>query len=350
MYKVSIIMPIYNNEETLRPVIEAILNQTVSGFELILINDGSTDASTQICEEYAKKEPLLIEVIHQARTGFAQARNRGLNRARGAYIYFADAQTILGRRMLESNLQLIEEQNAELVVFGFNRKEENTQVMIEHIPKLPFLLSKERFRNHFRNFHYFFPYELCNKLFEMKYLRKHGIKFGEHSLKEKYFFNLDVYQNLSRVVFNRKVFCQKWIVDNNKTQQYQENLLEKNLELIKQFKKMLTAWGLIEEYSDLVMKEYLNLLESEVLNYMNPPSQLSNKELETRIGHLLNNPQILVILNEEKNITPQNFYEKALWNYFRNRNTRGIIRIIRRKNQTNKITSNIKDKLRQWFN
>lgn len=74
MYSVSIIMPIYNNEKTLKRAIDSILNQSIYGFELILINDGSTDGSASICDEYAKKEPLLIEVIHQKHTSVGRAK------------------------------------------------------------------------------------------------------------------------------------------------------------------------------------------------------------------------------------------------------------------------------------
>ena len=74
MYSVSIIMPIFNNEKTLENSIQSILKQTLYDFELILINDGSTDASAQICNKYEKLEPLFIEVVHQEKKG---NRNNG---------------------------------------------------------------------------------------------------------------------------------------------------------------------------------------------------------------------------------------------------------------------------------
>lgn len=72
MYTVSVIMPVFNNEKTLRKSIESILNQTIYDFELILINDGSTDTSAQICDEYEKLEPLFVEVVHQKEMALAQ--------------------------------------------------------------------------------------------------------------------------------------------------------------------------------------------------------------------------------------------------------------------------------------
>lgn len=119
------------------------LEQSIFDFELLLINDGSTDSSTQICMEYEKREPLLVEVIYRNQLGFANARNIGLSHARGAYIYFADARNLLAPRMLESNLKLAEEQNAELVVFGFSQVNESSRKAVQHIPKLPFYYQRK---------------------------------------------------------------------------------------------------------------------------------------------------------------------------------------------------------------
>lgn len=89
--------------------------------------------------------------------------------------------------MLESDLKVAEEQNAELVVFSFSQTDEKFQETTQHISKPPFLLSKQGFKNHFRNFYYFPSYELCNKLFKVQYLRKNRVRFREYSLKEKLF-------------------------------------------------------------------------------------------------------------------------------------------------------------------
>ena len=87
--KVSIIVPVYNVEQYLPRCINSILNQSFSSFELILINDGSTDKSGDICNEYEKKDSR-INVIHQENKGVSHARNRGLDLATGDYIGFVD--------------------------------------------------------------------------------------------------------------------------------------------------------------------------------------------------------------------------------------------------------------------
>lgn len=87
---VSIIVPIYNAEKTLRRCIDSILSQTFSDWELLMIDDGSTDQSGTICDQYAIKDKR-IKVFHKKNGGVSSARNLGLDNARGEWITFVDA-------------------------------------------------------------------------------------------------------------------------------------------------------------------------------------------------------------------------------------------------------------------
>lgn len=88
--KVSIIIPIYNKEETLERCFESVLNQQYKNIEVIVINDGSTDNSKRVCEEYAKRDNRF-RVISQKNGGVSRARNAGISRASGDYLFFLDA-------------------------------------------------------------------------------------------------------------------------------------------------------------------------------------------------------------------------------------------------------------------
>ena len=97
---ISIIVPIYNAEEYLPTCIESILNQTYKYFEILLIDDGSTDDSGRICDEYAKRDNRCI-AIHQQNKGVYNARNTGLSHAIGEYISFVDSDDYIHPQMLE---------------------------------------------------------------------------------------------------------------------------------------------------------------------------------------------------------------------------------------------------------
>lgn len=98
MVELSVIVPVYNSQNYLRKCVESILNQTFKNLELILVNDGSSDQSAEICDEYQDKDKR-VKVIHKQNEGVSSARNAGLEVARGAFIAFVDADDYI-----ESNL------------------------------------------------------------------------------------------------------------------------------------------------------------------------------------------------------------------------------------------------------
>lgn len=98
---ISIIVPIYNVEDYLEDCLDSILNSSYKDYELILIDDGSTDGSGLICDNYQERDSR-ITVIHTDNNGISAARNTGLDRAKGDYISFIDGDDIIHPRMLET--------------------------------------------------------------------------------------------------------------------------------------------------------------------------------------------------------------------------------------------------------
>lgn len=111
---ISIIVPVYNVKPYLRSCLDSILSQSIADWELILVDDGSTDGSGEICEEYGSKD-VRISVLHQENSGPAKARNQGLSHARGEFIAFVDSDDLLHCQYLESLLQVLQEQDADVV-------------------------------------------------------------------------------------------------------------------------------------------------------------------------------------------------------------------------------------------
>ena len=102
MPKLSIIVPVYNVDKYLERCIRSILNQTYENFEIILVNDGSTDNSGIICENYSKVDSR-IRVIHKKNEGVSSARNIGVDNAKGKYIGFIDPDDYINKYMYEKN-------------------------------------------------------------------------------------------------------------------------------------------------------------------------------------------------------------------------------------------------------
>src|SRR5699024_165398 len=103
MLKLSIIVPIYNSEKRLGRCLNSIINQSYKNIEIILVNDGSTDTSLEICNEFKKKDSR-VKVINKENEGVALARNDGLLVATGDYIAFVDSDDYLDLTMYENLL------------------------------------------------------------------------------------------------------------------------------------------------------------------------------------------------------------------------------------------------------
>ena len=114
---VSIIVPVYNVEQYLRRCIESILSQTYHNFELILVDDGSTDSSGAICDEYALADER-IHVIHKPNGGVSSARNAGIDTAKGEYILFVDSDDRVEPQHISNMIPSADE---DLVRAGFKR-------------------------------------------------------------------------------------------------------------------------------------------------------------------------------------------------------------------------------------
>ena len=111
---ISIIIPVYNVEKYLRVCLDSVINQSYSDFEVILVDDGSTDSSPSICDEYCSNDSRF-QVIHQENMGLASARNTGIIAAKGEYLYFIDSDDCIHPDLLKIMVLAAESYDANLV-------------------------------------------------------------------------------------------------------------------------------------------------------------------------------------------------------------------------------------------
>ena len=130
MKKVSIIIPVYNVELYIEECIETLIKQNYSNLEIILIDDGSTDASGKICDEYAKKDKR-IKVIHQINGGAANAKNAGLDCISGEYFTFIDSDDYVGPNWISDLVNLMETRDVDIVECSFCKEYKNKKEYIE---------------------------------------------------------------------------------------------------------------------------------------------------------------------------------------------------------------------------
>lgn len=118
---ISVIMPAYNSENYVSEAIESVCKQSFADWELLIVNDGSTDHTPEIIEKYAQKD-LRIKVFHRKNEGVSMARNFALNQVRGEYVTFIDSDDVYHIDRLKKLLQVFEQHKKCDVVFSRHRE------------------------------------------------------------------------------------------------------------------------------------------------------------------------------------------------------------------------------------
>lgn len=137
---ITIIVPVYNVEKYLDKCLDSILKQTYEKIELILIDDGSTDDSGKICDEYAKKDSRVV-ALHKKNAGVSEARNIGIKNSNGKYIMFVDSDDYIERDMVEIMYYKIIEKNADIVICDTNNVDENGKIYYKNIENEEMILD-----------------------------------------------------------------------------------------------------------------------------------------------------------------------------------------------------------------
>ncbi|WP_300727636.1 glycosyltransferase family 2 protein [uncultured Bacteroides sp.] len=195
---ISIIVPVYNAQQYIDQCIESIINQSYKNWELLLINDGSTDNSGTQCNEWCKKDQR-IHYIEQNNQGVSTARNRGINLAEGTYITFIDSDDWVDSDYLDVMVKQITT-NADLIVSGIVQEFPNHK--IEYIPQTTttFSLTPENLTLFIQLNKQYLLYGPVSKLYKSEIIKKHQIQFQkDYSFGEDLLFNYE-YLNYVQVI------------------------------------------------------------------------------------------------------------------------------------------------------
>ena len=133
-YLVSVIVPAYNAEGYIGHMLECILNQTYGNIQVIVVNDGSSDKTGELCEEYCRRDSR-IEYYFQNNQGVSAARNYGIRHIKGKKVFFFDADDSCEKDLIEKCVSYADAQNVESVLYGYADKQGKT-ICNEHVFKL----------------------------------------------------------------------------------------------------------------------------------------------------------------------------------------------------------------------
>lgn len=197
---ISVIIPVYNVSLYLKRCLDSVVNQTYHNLEIILVNDGSTDNSREICEEYAKRDKRII-VIHQDNKGLSEARNAGINIATGLYISFIDSDDYISKYFIEILLESAKSEKSDIVVCCFKKgNNEDYKFPIDEKPRIEKTLSAEEGLQQWHSNHKDVETVAWNKLYSAK-LFKDGIRYPAGKYFEDVVTTHLLVQNANKITF-----------------------------------------------------------------------------------------------------------------------------------------------------
>lgn len=279
-FKISVIVPVYNAQKYLEACVESLIKQTYDNYEVILVNDGSTDQSLEICKLFEKKSEK-VKIINQQNSGVSCARNKGLEQATGQYVMFVDADDWIDQEMLSQLAMKVIQTEANFVMCNFIREYSTksepissgfkSSTILEHheIEEqliLGFIEKKEKELQHilapFRG-----PW---GKLFDLALIRKHQLKFDNQLIiGEDFLFNLQYLKHCKKALIIEDFYYHYRSNESSITRKYKEacwpNIYKVTLQKIEEFiKENGYNEHAKQQFSQLVIKYYLICLNNEL--------------------------------------------------------------------------------------
>ena len=211
MPKFSIIIPVYNVEEYLEECLESIVNQSFKDFEVICVNDGSTDNSLEILQKYAEKDKRF-KVLNQENQGQGVARNNALNIANGEYILFVDPDDFIELNMLEVFNERLDIQNVDVAFFDYQIFGENTKTkIVRFMDEMKNTLNlnindnfifnwQELVKDNFR----YTAMMVWNKVYSNKFLKENHIQFAPNKHAEDHIFSISATLLANKISYIKK--------------------------------------------------------------------------------------------------------------------------------------------------
>lgn len=270
---ITVIVPVYNVEKYLEDCIKSIINQTYANIEIILVDDGSTDGSLNICKQYAT-EDSRITIIQQENYGVSCARNKGIEIAKGNYITFVDSDDWIETEFVETLYNETKEKEADVVICGYNR------VIGENKEKIHFEGKKHDFNSNDYFIKVLNPqtgFGFCHmKLIKRKCIDKvrfdEGLTVGEDAL-----FNMEIAKNINKAILIEKRLYNYRINENSVVKKFDNNYAQKYLRFIQKIQSYIFQ---DKDKMDEIKVNYYNCVAYHVLliavNYCYHPNNKGN--------------------------------------------------------------------------
>ena len=272
--KVSVIVPIYNVEAYLSACLESIIGQTLKDIEIILVNDGSTDNSLSIAEEFARQDER-VRLVSQINSGQAKARNVGLNLAQGDYVVFVDSDDWIEPNMLEVLYQNVMETGSDFVQcrFQFDNPYTGRQVVYGHKYEHAVLYKNDILADALlvKNI----QVAPWGKMYSRNFLQNNHLRFEEGIVNEDTLFSIEISCCAQKVSFVNDVLCHTIERKGSTSRASYERLCKHMVIALNKAKEYMQGKGVFEEFEAIYKARYL---KSILYNLLQMAQRLPYKE------------------------------------------------------------------------
>lgn len=272
---VSVVVPVYNVEKYLSRCIDSIRAQTYENLDIILVDDGSSDASGSICDAAAKMDER-ITVLHKANGGLSDARNAGIDMAKGSYICFIDSDDVIAEYFVEDLLHLCVNENAQVAVGQYEMFHKEMQFHKIEAEQITLLSGTDAVRQLLESAYVTYVIA-CNKLYDIGLFK--SIRYPKGLLHEDEATTYKLLYNANRVVETNNVVYGYYIRENSITT---GTFSLKRLDYL-MIAKERAEFFLAEGKSELYDKFLYIYMRDLLLYYRKVRKQLNRKDIAARI-------------------------------------------------------------------
>lgn len=313
--KFSIIMPAFNCEKFIKKSIESVVNQSYQDWELIIINDGSTDDTFDICKKYAEDKRIKIYTIENS--GPSSARNYGLNKSSGEFVLFIDSDDFFELSALDILNSKIEKKEPEILFFSnytdiCTKDSYRTLYQNKFINK--FYISNNDFKYDFcalANNSYIYP--VWNKCYSKKILNRTNAKFPEKiKFSEDFVFNLNIYIKANKImVINKALYHYVSRKEGSITTSFDTTRLNQINFVYNYCKDILNEWN--EDFLEFFSNIYILEVSVFINNLFNPGVLLSSSDKREIIFKIITDQRVINNIKNTNTVGIRNYIFRKLF-------------------------------------
>lgn len=333
----SIIIPVYNVTKFINRGIKSLLAQSFNDYEIIMVDDGSTDGSGKLCDDLGKEYPNKIKVIHQKNTGAGGARNAGICIAKGKYLAFFDIDDEVTSNWLEKCHNYLTEYTPQILMYGFKeifisngksyyRKfdfkfyKTNDSLRKDFVTKI----SGVRFNNGF----------VWNKIYDREFIVNNGFKMPDLRIQQDEVFNLKIYPKTDTLLTVPECFYTYYIYEKGNTRSY---YIPERLEIFKNVRNAFLEFKEDINITDIRFEKYIykrfydSLMNQLLFNLYHKDYNRDSHKRRIELELIFDDDDIQESISKlkELEIVPKTFMGKRYYKTIINKDIKRFLRIHR---------------------